>query len=320
MSISSWTERRINKGHDLSLRRSFLFHVPKPFAYTFVSAGFVLAVLADILSSPAVWMGPVYLFLIAFAAWTISGFLAVAIGLLLITIRWAVGDVVTYPYGPEAALPNLSLRFLSVLMVVSFLIIARRSCEKEWRLARTDPLTGALNRQAFFETVEASQYDANWYALAYADLDGLKRCNDEKGHDAGDKGIKEFASCVQRTIRKGDVFARIGGDEFVIFMQVNEQSGGTNVAERLYQATCSANAQSVDALACSWGVLLLPPGVRHIDQELKAADTLMYGAKRSSSGIGVAVYCPNRKSFDVMSRSIRPDHKSVIRSSSRVLS
>ncbi|RVQ66034.1 GGDEF domain-containing protein [Croceicoccus ponticola] len=316
MESSNWIERRVNKGHDLTLRRSFLFHTSKRFAYRFLVAGFALAATADVQAPDSVWFGPIYLFLIAFSAWTVSGLLAVTLGVLALAINWTTSGFSLYPYGPESALANAALRFLSMLMIVGVLILARRSCEREWQLARADPLTGALNRQAFFEAVQASPDSDQWCALAFADVDGLKKFNDERGHGAGDRALQIFAASVKKAIRKGDLFARIGGDEFLVFMKINDINFVNQIAERLYSATC-AKLNQTTSLPCSWGVLLLPPGPRQIDNEIRAADALMYQTKRTGAGFGLARYCPEKDVFEPFDGEILPHDGTVIRSKKR---
>lgn len=318
MAKLGWIERRTGPKHDLTLNRSFLFYIPKPAAYGFTVLGFLLAGVADLLLPTHVWLGPIYLFLVAFAAWTISGLLAVALGLLVISMTWATGGMSLYPYGPDYALANVAIRFLSVSMIVAFLIIARRSSEHEWKLARMDPLTGALNRQAFFETIEAIDYEQDWCALAYADLDGLKQLNDGEGHEAGDNGIKAFSLSVQRSIRSGDVFARLGGDEFVVFMKLQGPEAGKRIAARLNEETNGGNPKAVRTLSCSWGVLLLSPAPRQIDKELKAADSLMYQAKKSGKGIAVATYSVENDCIEPITTGGGQDHEALVRSGGRM--
>ncbi|RVQ68961.1 GGDEF domain-containing protein [Croceicoccus ponticola] len=317
MAKSKWVERRTGRKHDLTLRRSFLFYVPKKTAYGFITIGFALAVLTDIWAPSSVWMGPLYLFLVAFAAWTISGLLAVGLGTLAIAFTWATSGMSLYPYGPEFAFANVAIRFLCVLMIIAFLVIARRSSEREWKLARLDLLTGGLNRPAFFETIEASNYEHDWCALAYADLDGLKRVNDEQGHEAGDNGIKAFAETVGKAIRKGDIFARLGGDEFVVFMKVDGPENGQMIADRLNEETNAGNPLGRGALPCSWGVLLLPPGPRRIDLELKAADALMYRAKKSQAGLAKGIYNVYDGQITMPASGYGQNHEAIIRSSVR---
>ncbi|MBS2022575.1 MAG: GGDEF domain-containing protein, partial [Deltaproteobacteria bacterium] len=82
-----------------------------------------------------------------------------------------------------------------------------------------DELTGLYNRRGFLTLAEerrASARRAGQRAfLLFADLDGMKRINDELGHDAGDVALRETADLLRRTLRKADIVARLGGDEFV---------------------------------------------------------------------------------------------------------
>ena len=162
------------------------------------------------------------------------------------------------------------------------------SLEREWRLARTDALTGALNRQAFFEAIKEDTGRQGPAILAFADVDGLKRLNDEMGHELGDKGLRDFADRVRTAIRKNDLFARIGGDEFVIFMKVKDEAAAKAVANRLNDVLNLGAGEDGATLKCSLGVLLLPAGSQSIDDELKLADKLMYAAKRAQAGLSMA--------------------------------
>ena len=125
--------------------------------------------------------------------------------------------------------------------------------------------------------------------LIFADVDGLKRLNDRLGHEAGDEALKSFATLVRKEIRRDDVFARIGGDEFVISMQVRDTAAAKLVANRLNKALNLDTREGEIDLKCSLGVLILPAGSRSIDKELKQADSLMYHAKRENVGLMVAI-------------------------------
>src|SRR5579885_3216035 len=92
--------------------------------------------------------------------------------------------------------------------------------ERELRsLALTDDLTGLYNRRAFLtlasQQMKLSRRKGKSLLLFFADVDGLKRINDEFGHQAGDLAIARTAEALERSFRKSDIVARIGGDEFV---------------------------------------------------------------------------------------------------------
>lgn len=292
MIIGRRHERRHAKPTGFSLRLSFLFHVPRKHAWAIIVLGMGLTSAAEILTKHDIWFGPAYLLVIAFAAWSLNARISVGLGFLVILLHWVAVGFSFYPFGETAATWNFLMRFVAVLVIIGMLSLARRTLEREWLLARTDTLTGALNRQAFFETIESQVDEAGWYTLVYADLDGLKSLNDKKGHARGDQALKAFAEGVKNQIRKGDLFARIGGDEFVIFLRVKDEESGHVVAQRLNKAINGKAPANDLGLRCSLGVLILPPGPRGIDIELKLADKLMYNAKQSGAGLLTAVAQP----------------------------
>ena len=86
-------------------------------------------------------------------------------------------------------------------------------------LSTTDPLTGLLNRRAFYDLAAQSACEQSSggdepLSLVYADLDDLKVRNDRAGHEAGDALLLTFADCLRTTFRDSDLLARMGGDEF----------------------------------------------------------------------------------------------------------
>ncbi len=102
-------------------------------------------------------------------------------------------------------------------------ITARKEKEYELlRLATTDPLTGALNRRAFHDAClrEYARAQRGGYPLALVscDLDHFKQVNDSYGHAVGDEVLRQFTSTLNYSLRPGDVFGRIGGEEFALLL------------------------------------------------------------------------------------------------------
>lgn len=282
-------DRRRGPRSALALERSFLFHVPHRLAWPMLLALLAATASAQALAPQEIWFGPAYLVAIAFAAWSIGTGFAIGLGLAVLGAQLAIGDLSIHPHGSSFVVSNVVVRVLGLSIVIGIIGLARKSCEREWRLARTDQLTGALNRQAFFEVVRNDDCSGGWSALIFADLDGLKRMNDAQGHDRGDRCLRTFSEVVRKTIRKNDIFARMGGDEFAIFMKLKDQESGLAVARRLHQAVNLRAGECCDnSLQCSFGVLLLPTGSTSIDAELKAVDELMYMAKAQRAGVYLA--------------------------------
>jgi diguanylate cyclase (GGDEF)-like protein len=248
-----------------------------------------LAALGDVVSGPHVWLGPVYLVVICLAAWCLGWRAGHLTGLSCMALTFAINGVTLYPYGSFDLAWNFAMRFAAVSMIIAVVAGSRRAYIREWWLARTDPLTCALNRQAFFELGTELAELHSWRLLIYADLDGLKQINDRQGHAAGDSSLKSYAEAVRKAIRRDDMFARVGGDEFLIFMQVSDQSAASAVAARLHREMNSVFDDAGVSLRCSVGGLIVPPGQMHMDQLVRAADHLMYQAKLLGGSLQVEV-------------------------------
>ncbi|HWJ09350.1 MAG TPA: sensor domain-containing diguanylate cyclase [Nocardioides sp.] len=138
------------------------------------------------------------------------------------------------------------------------------------RMAQADELTGLLNRRGFAESVAASFADdaAMSGSVAFVDIDGLKRVNDEAGHAAGDQLIVAMAAELRSSVRPQDLVGRLGGDEFAVF------------AARL---DCEALLERIDSAVgglASAGTAPLA-GPERLQEALLVADARMYEAKRA---------------------------------------
>ena len=238
-----------------------------------------LAVLGDVVTGTALWFGPGYLFVMCLAAWCLGWRPGFAVGLASSLLTFAVNGLALYPNGEVNLAWNFVSRLVSISVVMAVVSGARRAYLREWWLGRSDPLTGAFNRQAFFEQGTKMARSSAWRILFYADLDGLKRINDEHGHSAGDCALKAYAEGVRRSIRSSDLFARVGGDEFLLFMEIKDPAFGGTIAERLHMAMNSIPQHHGGVSRCSLGALIVPPGARQIDDLVRQADAVMYSAK-----------------------------------------
>ena len=282
------TERRKAKTQAFRLGQPLFIQVPRTIAASVLAGCTLLALAASNLTFPSIAFGPVFLLICAFGAWFVGSRYAVVLLMFIAAIEFLNGHAVFLHDRPIVTGMDLAIRASCALAVVLMLGVAREALEIEWRFARLDPLTGAQNRKAFFEAV-SSDADASGIAvLMFADVNGLKRVNDRLGHEAGDEALQDFAARVKKVIRKEDLFARIGGDEFVIFFKVQDRSAAHVVASRLDTALNRGVKQDGTHLTCSLGVLILLAGSKNIDAELQQADRLMYFAKRERIGVMMA--------------------------------
>ena len=116
--------------------------------------------------------------------------------------------------------------------------------------ARRDPLTGILNRQGLGDelTRAAKQGDDKFFPLSvvFMDIDHFKRINDEHGHGVGDQVIKDIANVVKGDIQRSDLFARWGGEEFLLICPGTQPHEAQAIAER---TTTAAEAAAADIRA-----------------------------------------------------------------------
>ncbi len=157
---------------------------------------------------------------------------------------------------------------------------ARRD-EEQGNAAITDPLTGLKNRRGLDEAMH--RVGINQGALIYADMDKFKLLNDTLGHPAGDAALVHFARLIHDQIRGGDIAARIGGEEFAIWLPGANLMYGTKVAERIRVklATSSWDWQGRKwPLSASFGVAAIPDVTRSVDNLPALADAALLEAKR----------------------------------------
>lgn len=156
------------------------------------------------------------------------------------------------------------------------------------RVASTDTLTNCLNRRAFTEIVEGyldrmeRREDNADGALMVLDIDNFKAVNDEFGHDIGDEALKLVAQAISASVRDGDIVARIGGEEFGVFLTGLDPPGTAIIAERIrsaVQATDFAPDGSRHGLSLSIGAAAFNHRVTFTELYRKA-DQLLYSAKR----------------------------------------
>lgn len=163
----------------------------------------------------------------------------------------------------------------------------QRLFEENKRLAVTDPLTGLSNRHKLQEKLNGELERASRYgrplSIIMIDMDELKAINDTLGHPAGDEALIMVARAIERCIRKVDLAARFGGDEFVIVLPEADISVAVSVAERLHQEVAKLKLED-RTLGISLGVASWKKTYTTPEIFIDAADRAMYLAKRSEGG------------------------------------
>ena len=163
-------------------------------------------------------------------------------------------------------------------------------------LALTDPLTGLANRRFFLEQLERESARAKRYSqvfsIAYIDLDNFKQVNDTHGHAAGDELLKMIGLILKDNVRKADIVARMGGDEFAILFPEMDEVSSRFAINKLYRALSAGMKKAEWPITCSIGCVTYKTPMHHLRDMVKMADELMYQVKRSGKDNIVHIVYP----------------------------
>ena len=153
-------------------------------------------------------------------------------------------------------------------------------------LSVTDALTGLPNRRLLLDRLELAlarrRRDGGEVGILFCDVDGFKRVNDELGHEAGDRLLREVADGLRRATRESDTIARFGGDEFVVLCpDLHGQAELDGVVERVVDAVHGARAERISGVRPRLSIgAVLSDGDESAGALLGRADAAMYAAKR----------------------------------------
>jgi diguanylate cyclase (GGDEF)-like protein len=223
----------------------------KPARYFLLAA--IAAMTGAVLTTLSVWG------FIPFASWT---FRAVELGMLA-----------------DATLLALALSH-------QFRVLQAEKMHAE-QLAHLDPLTGLNNRRSFYEkaeplwsTAQRKRRDASVISI---DIDLFKQINDTHGHVHGDETLTAIAAVLTGSIRQGDVLARWGGEEFIVFMPETNLREAVALAERLRTAIAQIripHATGETMVTASFGVAQKDAAHATLDALISAADAYLYQSKQ----------------------------------------
>lgn len=168
-------------------------------------------------------------------------------------------------------------------------IEVRKTLQKQLvTLAKTDSLTGILNRGAFWKSAKLEwkkhQRFSDTISFAILDIDHFKRINDTFGHPAGDEVIRQVVKSALSCIRTFDIIGRIGGEEFAIIMLKTSSEDATKVATRICSKISQLDTQyQQESIKCtvSCGIYSTNSSQHSLDNIYQKADLALYLAKRT---------------------------------------
>ncbi len=196
---------------------------------------------------------------------------------------------------------QINTMLIIALTVVFFLLFFRQLKVRKQLiiLAKTDSLTGLANRRSLFEqgkklltTLVSNNPQLSVFVV---DIDYFKKVNDQCGHDVGDEVLKKLAQFGNEVMRSRDVFARLGGEEFVAILPDANLDEAKAIAERLKEKVAGFDFSDLglsNAITISIGITTVDEHANEFEDLLHLADLAMYHAK-SSGRNQVVIYQPS---------------------------
>jgi len=221
--------------------------------------------------------------------WPTLGLVVVHSGFLLARIPFAQMLAQSMTAGqPHGAIVSIfAFQMLFTTFCLPFLRVAmskERTELEQRRAALTDSLTGIANRRAFFDRggplLDSAMADRRSAALLLFDLDRFKEVNDTAGHQAGDRVLQSFCDLVGASLRPGDLFGRLGGEEFACLLANATMAQALQIAECARRDFAAMRLPGLDVHATvSVGVAMASDAGRSLPALLGLADRALYRAK-----------------------------------------
>lgn len=201
------------------------------------------------------------------------------------SLAWVMGEAV-----PERDEAGETIGYIGTLSEITDRIAVeeslRRNEERLQYIAHHDQVTGLPNRVLFHShlrrAIAETQRSGRMAAILFLDLDRFKTINDSLGHEIGDQVLREVSARLSACVRKSDLVARFGGDEFVILLEnLRELKDIAHIAEKILHSLPPPIAIPPHVLhvTTSIGIALVPADGEDVDGLMKAADVAMYRAK-----------------------------------------
>jgi diguanylate cyclase (GGDEF)-like protein len=274
---------------ELNIKRIFeILEDEHPILWTLVGIGSIgLLGVMDTLTGNEITFSLFYMAPIVVVTWAVSQRAGLLMSLLsaltLLGAEIAAGQ--TYS-SPTIYVANTLIR-AGFYIIVTYLVAELHKARREERLAaRTDFVSGAANARHFHELLQAEINRIQRYphpiTVVYIDIDDFKLVNDLFGHKIGDDVLRGIATELQAQLRRTDIVARVGGDEFALLLPSTHQPEAQVVISKLKSNLIEVMQQKGWPVTFSMGAVTCVTPPHSPEQLINMADELMYQVKNST--------------------------------------
>ena len=208
--------------------------------------------------------------------------LYISVSICIFAILTVINSYITFK-------PINKLDFLvptATALLVGFLMARNKALQIQLaRMANIDKLTGIYNRQYFdrelLDEIDRAHRYKHFFSIMYLDLDHFKQVNDRFGHATGDLVLVEFANVVKSVNRESDIFARFGGEEFILLLQMADKASAQALYQRIKTAVDKYQFNKIKHLKFSAGIAEFNPERDTNTSLLERADKALYQAKNA---------------------------------------
>lgn len=249
-------------------------------------AAIIILALADRVTGPVMSLAVFYLLPVA----AMACFVGKLAGLTAATIcgaLWFMDTTGSIPQSmPLSVVAWMAVERITFFILFTYLIsVLKAYIDSQRQLAATDEMTGVANRRALLTQIAAelarAQRNGSPITLAFLDLDNLKTINDRLGHAAGDRVLQITAQTIASAIRKSDLLARVGGDEFALLLPQSDEQAADAVIRKVRALLATAMKHHGWDVTVSIGLATFHRLPADADEMLNTADRLQYQVKHN---------------------------------------
>lgn len=265
---------------------SYIRNQPKPLL---IAAGLllmVMAVFADYLAGDSLSFLLFYLVPVYFFVWFTTKQLGI-LASILCGLIWIIenGAGRAHALYSHISYLNMSIELVFFFLVTYLLCTLKEALGINETLSRTDSLTGAMNRTAFYDLAgrEINRFERykRPFTVAYVDIDNFKVVNYRFGYSIGDRLLCSVADTMRKNLRKADIVSRFGGDEFTILLPETGAEVAQTVLSRIRNILLNNMNSNEWPVTFTFGTVTFLKAPVSVEEMMKKVGGVMYSGKDS---------------------------------------